>query len=76
MERDVRPELSLLVNDSDVPESVRRDLLELWTVCSDMKFCVEDPRGTYTTFRARVVDLKDRFDHLAASLRISAGASD
>ena len=45
LESNVRPELSAVVKNDLVPESVRRDLLELWTISADMRSYIDDPRG-------------------------------
>ncbi len=75
LESDVRPELSRVIKNDLVPENVRRDLLELWAICADMKSYIDDPRGSYSSYRVKVVDLWDKFDHLVGSLRIATGVS-
>jgi S1-C subfamily serine protease len=76
LERDVLPELTSIARDKDIPEDVRRDLRELWTTCADMKSYIDEPRGSFITLSQKVRELKDRFDHLAESLRISVGVGD
>jgi hypothetical protein len=76
MESDVLPELSSLARDEGIPQDVRHDLRELWATCTDMGSYVAEPRGNYITLRQKVLELKDRFDHLAESLRVSVGVGD
>jgi len=75
LEKTVRPELTLLVRDGEVAENVRRDLLEIWTICSDMKGNIVEPRENYASYRDKVVDLGDKFNHLVARLTIATDAS-
>jgi len=66
-------QLSEQVQDQDLPAETRRGLRELWTIYSDMKSYVDEPRGTYQSFRAKAIDLKDRFNHVVKDLELSLG---
>jgi len=70
---DLSAQLSELVRDQDLPAETRSSLRELWTTYADMKSYVENPRGTYQSFRARAIDLKDRFSHVVKDLELSFG---
>ena len=70
---DLNGQLSELVRDQDLPADTRSSLRELWTTYADMKSYVENPRGTYQSFRARAIDLKDRYHHLVKDLELSFG---
>jgi S1-C subfamily serine protease len=76
LESQVLPELSSIVRDENTTGDVRRDLQELWATCSDMESYVSRPRGSFVTYREKARELKDRFDHLVESLRLSVGLSD
>ncbi len=66
-------ELSDLVRDRSLPTETRSGLRELWTTYSDMKSYVQNPRGTYQSFRAKTIELKDRYHHLVKDLELSFG---
>jgi S1-C subfamily serine protease len=70
---DLGTQLSELVRDQDLPAETRTSLRELWTTYADMKSYVENPRGTYQSFRARTIELKDRFNHVVKDLELSFG---
>jgi S1-C subfamily serine protease len=76
LEKSVRPELTLLAKDGDIQENLRHDLSEMWRICSDMKGCIDEPRGTYESYRDSIVSLGNKFVQLAARLRIATNAAD
>jgi len=74
LDRYVRPELTALANDVTVPESIKRDLMELWATCHEMKTYIDQPTGSYLSYRDKVVELWNRFDGFADRLKIATGA--
>jgi hypothetical protein len=74
LDRDVGPELTALTNDVGVPEIVKRDLLDLWTTCHEMKTYIDEPRGSFQSYRDKVADLWNKFDSIADRLKIATGA--
>jgi serine protease Do len=70
---DIKSELPDMVQDPDLPAETRQGLRELWNTYTDMKSYVEEPRGTYQSFRTKVLDLKDRFNHTVKDLELRLG---
>jgi serine protease Do len=68
---ELKAQLSRMVQDEDMSVSDRRNLRELWSVYSDMKSYVEEPRGTYASFRAKVLQLMDQHNHAIRDLELS-----
>lgn len=69
----VKPFLFDIVNNDQLLEGVRRDLQELWSVCSDMKDFIVLPKEPFNQYRNRTRELRSRFDHLVEKLSIPLG---
>ena len=62
-----------MVQDPNLPFDVRRDFKELASTYADLKSYAEEPRGTYDSFRAKALELKDRSVHLVKGLELGLG---
>jgi S1-C subfamily serine protease len=67
----LKAQLSKAVQDPDLAVDIRRNLRELWAAYSDMKSYVEEPRGTYESFRAKFLQLKDQNNHAVRDLELT-----
>jgi hypothetical protein len=66
--------LTALANDVAFPENVKQDLLELWATCHEMKTYIDEPRGSYKSYRDKVVEMWNKFDGLVDRLKTATGA--
>jgi S1-C subfamily serine protease len=67
---DLKAQLSRMVQDETLTIETRGNLRELWSAYSDMKSYVEEPRGTFESFRTKYLQLKDQYNHAIKGLEL------
>jgi serine protease Do len=72
----VQPALKAVTSDEQLPEATRGKLTDLWTVYTEMKEQIDNPRGTVQTFLDRTGELKGRHKKLVESLKLMTGVDD
>jgi hypothetical protein len=72
---DLKSEMSEVTSNSSTPPQIRLLLVDLWTLCAEMKSYVDNPRGSIGSFRAKVIELKDARTKQIEKLQLLLGIS-
>lgn len=73
---DLKKELSSISTDPNIPDSTRQRTVDFWTNYLELKSYVENPRGSYSSYRAKYSELSDAHDRLAESVKLLLGVSE
>ena len=65
--------ISKICVDPNLPEPVRQKFVDLWANYRELRGYVDDPRGSYTSYRAKHAELSDNHNRLSESLRLLLG---
>lgn len=72
----LKTEVSKISSDRQLQRNVRSKFVEHWSNYQELRSYVEDPRGNYESYRAKSLELSDRFDRVSESLGLLLGISD
>lgn len=71
--KDLKSEMSKISTDSRLAESLRTKCVDFWTNYTELKSYVDEPRGSYSTYKQKFSELSDTHDRLAESLELLLG---
>jgi S1-C subfamily serine protease len=72
----LQSELAAISTDSQLSDSTRQRFIDLWTNYLELKSYVDNPRGSYNSYRDKYRQLSDDRDRLAESLKLLLGETD
>jgi len=72
---DLKKEMVIISTDPVIPESTRQRFVDFWTNYLEIKSYVENPRGSYDSYRKKFHELADVHDRMSASLALLLGVN-
>lgn len=70
---DVRRDVRQLGGDVHLSDAARQRLIDLWTNYQELKSYVDNPRGTYDSYKTKLLDLSDKHKRASEALRLLLG---
>src|SRR5262245_38453253 len=68
---DLKPMVSKVAADQHIPDGHREKFIELWTTFSETNSYVENPRGSYISYRDKLRELSDAYQRQSAALNLN-----
>lgn len=69
----LKKEVAKISTDATIAEATRQRFVDFWTNYLDIRSYVEKPRGNYSTYRTKYLELSDKHSQLTASLELLLG---
>ena len=69
----IKREISIISKDQNIPNGTRQKFVEFWSNYLEFKSYVDNPRGTFGTYQAKLIELSDNHNRLAGSLSLLLG---
>ncbi len=70
---DIKRDVTQLGADVHLSDAARQRLIDLWTNYQELKGYVDNPRGTYDSYKTKLLDLSDKHKRASEALRLLLG---
>lgn len=70
---DIKRDVTQLGADVHLSDAARQRLIDLWTNYQELKSYVDNPRGTYDSYKTKLLDLSDKHKRASEALRLLLG---